>query len=312
MRWTEVKIITASEHEDIVTDILYNSGANGLAIEDPDDILDLKKREKDWDFIEPTIMDVEKGTIVLKAYFPCTDDFPRILESIQNKVENTPKELGSKPYGKVKTTELDDEDYSENWKQYFKTFKIGDNIVIKPTWEDYQGSDEDLIIELDPGMAFGTGDHETTSMCIKALEKYLEKGMEVYDVGCGSGILSIVSAKLGAGKVSAIDLDELSVKTSKENIKNNNVEDIVNVVKGNLLDKIDGKSDLIIANIVAEVIVEITKDLDKYLKTGGLFITSGIIEDKITMVEEALLDKNFKILEVRTLNDWALIIARRG
>lgn len=312
MKWTEVKVITSSEYEDIITDILYDAGANGLAIEDPDDILDLKKRESDWDFIDDSLIKLDRGKIVIKAYYPCSDDFDETLEIIRQRIEKSPDNQSKKAYGKVKTKELEDTDYSENWKRYFKTFKIGENIVIKPTWEDYQAQGEELIIEIDPGMAFGTGGHETTSMCITALEKYLSQGMEVYDIGCGSGILSIVSAKLGAKKVKAIDLDELSIKASRDNMILNQVEDIVTVEKGNLLDKLEGKADLVVANIVAEVIVEMVKDLDKYLKDGGIFITSGIIEEKIPMVEEILLDNNFRILEIEGLNDWSLIVARKG
>ena len=312
MKWTEVKVITSSEYEDIVTDILYEAGANGLAIEDPDDILDLKKRETDWDFIDESLMDLDTGKIVIKAYYPCTDSFNETLEVIKEKVEKTPQSRGMKAYGKLKTKELEDTDYSENWKQYFKTFKIGKNIVIKPTWENYEAEVNYLLIEIDPGMAFGTGGHETTSMCISALEKYLSLGMEVYDIGCGSGILSIVSAKLGAKKVTAIDLDEMSIKATKDNLALNQVEDIVSVEKGNLLDKLEGKVDLVVANIVAEVIVELVKNLDKYIKPNGIFITSGIIEEKIPMVEEILLDNNFTILEIESLNDWSLIVARKG
>lgn len=312
MKWTEIKIITSSQYEDIVTDIFYEAGANGLAIEDPDDILDLKKRESDWDFIESSIMDIDKGKIVIKAYFPCTDDFADTLETIQEKLETTPKIEGKKPYGKLKTTEIEDTDYSENWKQYFKPFKIGENIVIKPTWEDYKGNGEDLIIEIDPGMAFGTGSHETTSMCISALEKYLKPGMEVFDIGCGSGILSVVAAKLGASKVMAIDLDHMCIQTSKENVKINHVKDIVKVEKGNLLDNVEGKANIIVANIIAEVIVNMAGDLQEYLNPNGIFIASGIIEEKIPMVEDKLLDNNFEILEMQVLNGWALIVARRG
>ena len=312
MKWTEIKIITSSEYEDIVTDILYEAGANGLAIEDPDDILDLKKRESDWDFIENSLIDIDRGKIVIKAYFPCSDDFTYILESIKDKVEITPKIEGKTPYGKLKAREIEDTDYSENWKQYFKPFKIGDNIVIKPTWEEYKANEEDLIIEIDPGMAFGTGSHETTSMCISALEKHLKSGMEVFDVGCGSGILSIVAAKLGARNVTAVDLDELCIKASKDNVQINQVMDIVKVEKGNLLDTIESRADIVVANIIAEVIVEIVGDLEKFLNPNGLFIASGIIEEKIPMVEEILLDNDFEILEIEALNDWSLIVAKRG
>lgn len=159
-------------------------------------------------------------------------------------------------------------------------------------------------------MAFGTGSHETTMMCTEALEEYVNQGDTVFDVGCGSGILAIVAGKLGAKDVIAIDLDETCVKVSKENVEKNNVSSIVDVKHGNLLDLIQGKADIVVANIIAEIIVDITKDLKDYLYDDGIFICSGIISEKKSMVEESLLSNNFKILQVKENNGWVCIISK--
>ncbi len=312
MEWTEVNVITSSENEDIVSAILYEAGAMGLTIEDPKDIIEYSKTKDDWDFIDSSLFEVSFEGIQLKAYFSESKDLIKIIETIKRNIEAEPILNGEKPLGKVVISVVDDQDWAENWKQYYKPKRIGEKIVIKPTWESFESLPGDIIIELDPGMAFGTGTHETTIMCTEALEAYVVEDSTVFDVGTGSGILSIVAAKLGAEKVIAVDMDELCVKVSNENILVNNVENIVEVKQGNLLDVIQGQADIIVANIIAEIIVHMTKDIRSFLKDKGIFITSGIITEKIYMVEEALLENGFKILEVKKMNSWACIIASKN
>ena len=189
--------------------------------------------------------------------------------------------------------------------------RVGRNLVIKPSWEDYEEKPKDIIIELDPGMAFGTGDHETTFMCLEALEEFIDSDNLVYDIGCGSGILSIAASKLGAKKVVGVDLVPLAVEVSKENVKINNETEDVEIIHGNLLDVVEDKADLIVANIIAEIIVEMSNDLKDFLKIDGLFIGSGIILSKIDLVVNALEKAGFEILEIREMNEWACIIARK-
>lgn len=196
-------------------------------------------------------------------------------------------------------------------EKYYKPLKIGERIIIKPTWEDYDQEPNDIVIELDPGMAFGTGTHETTEMCAEALESFVKPGDHIYDIGCGSGILSIVAAKLGAEKVTAIDIDPVCIDVSNENIKINHVEDRVQAHQGDLFNVVSDEVDLIVSNIIAEVIAGMVKDLNKYLKDGGIFITSGIILSKVELVENALRDNNFEIIETKRLREWACIIARK-
>lgn len=307
MNWTEVQIKTTAELEDVISNILYDAGANGLAIEDPGDILEMMKSKGDWDFIDSSLINQDLDGILIKAYFSESDDLENIIQGIKSRIDNNPELIADENI--VTINVVDDNDWAESWKKYYKPIRIGTNIIIKPSWEDYQLVEDDIIIELDPGMAFGTGTHETTMMCTEALERFVKSRDIVYDIGCGSGILSIVAAKLGASKVVGVDLDELCVKVSNKNIILNNVEDIIEIKNGNLLDVVEGKANIIVSNIIAEIIAEMTKDLKEYLSDDGIFITSGIILEKIELVENALLENGFKILDIMRKNEWACIIA---
>ncbi len=311
MKWIEVQVKTTSENEELVSELLYKCGATGLAIEDPNDIITFSKTEKDWDFIDQKLMSPSFEGIIIKAYYNLEDGILDTIEFLKDEIQRYPVQKGEKPYGEISFIEVDDQSWSDNWKNFFRTIIIKDKIIIKPSWEDYEEKPGDIVIELDPGMAFGTGSHETTMMCTEALEENVTKGVTVFDVGCGSGILAIVAAKLGAEKVIAIDLDETCVNVSRENVENNGVSEIVDVKHGNLLDLIQGKADIIVANIVAEIIVGMSADLQNYLKEDGTFICSGIITEKIKMVEDSLIDNGFKILQVKENNGWACIISKK-
>lgn len=312
MKWTEIKVSTNAENEDIVSSILYEVGAMGLTIEDPNDIVELTKRVDDWDFIDDSLFQSEFEGIIIKAYYSELEDLISIVEKVKNRLEIEPVLAGEKLLGKVIISTVDEKDWAESWKQYYKPKRIGEKIVIKPTWEDFEEKPGDIIIELDPGMAFGTGTHETTIMCAEALESHVKTNSTVFDIGCGSGVLSIVAAKLGAKEVIGVDLDEVCVKVSNENIEMNKVEDIIEIRKGNLLDVVKGKANIIVANIIAEIIASITGDIGSFLEEDGLFISSGIIIEKIPLVENALVENGFKILEVRKMNSWACIIASKN
>lgn len=304
MNWIEVKIKTRPENEDIVSHILYDNGANGLAIEDPRDITALSKREEDWDFIDPQLVKVDDDGIVLKAYFSEEEDINAITGRISEFIE-------SQGLGEILFSEVDESDWAENWKKHYKTTRIGKSIVIKPSWEAYEPETGDILIHLDPGMAFGTGSHETTAMCTEALEKYVKPGTTVFDVGCGSGILSVVAAKLGADRVLGIDLDPMCVKVSKENFKINEVEDKTEVIQGNLLDMVDEKADIIVANIIAEIVAGLIPELKDFLKEEGIIIASGIIDEKLHLVEDSLVHSGYSILDSRSLNGWCAVVAKR-
>lgn len=214
--------------------------------------------------------------------------------------------------GRVYTDSIKEEDWANNWKQYYKPTRIGKNIVIKPEWEDYEPSGDDIVIRMDPGMAFGTGSHETTSMCIANLEKYVDKDSTVFDIGCGSGILGIVAAKLGAKDVVGIDIDAVAVKVANENILMNGVQDIMLAMEGNLADDMDKnrKADIVVANIIADIIIILAKDVKNFLKEGGIFISSGIILAKVDEVVASLEENGFEVVSVEKKGEWACVIAR--
>lgn len=302
MEWVEIVVESCPERENHVQDVLYSAGATGLAIEDPNDIIELSKSESDWDFIDLELLELDKDVLTIKAYFQQVEGLEKKIDYIRKNVPNCI----------VNVNQIDPTEWEESYKKYYKPFKIGKTIIVKPSWEEYEKSEEDLIIHLDPGMAFGTGTHETTKMCTMALEDYLKEGDLVYDIGCGSGILSIISAKLGARKVIGVDLDPNSVRVSRENAKINSVEDIVEIREGNLFNKVEAKSDIIVANIIAEVIIMMSKDIGKYLKDDGIFIASGIILDKISLVEKALEFNNFNIIKTDVQGEWACIIAKKN
>lgn len=308
MTWVEIQVKTTTEFEEIVANIMYDLGVTGLAIEDPRDILEFEQLEGDWDYIEPSLFDLESNSITIKAYFPEGEDLLDKIELARDNIERKPLKEHGKSLGEVTILEVYEKDWSEAWKKYFKPLKIGEKIVIKPSWEEYKKVEDEIIVELDPGMAFGTGTHETTILCIRALEKYVRKGNVVYDIGCGSGVLSIVAAKLGAKKVIGVDLDPVCVNVSNENIVINEVSSAIEIKKGNLLDVVDGKADIIVSNIIAEVIINMVDSLKNYLFDEGIFIASGIINEKVGVVEQALIRNGFKILEINRMEDWASIV----
>ncbi len=311
LKWTEVKIKTEPKYEDIVSSILYDIGVAGLAIEDPRDIIE-KAKDPSWDYIEPDelLEKYDTDEIIIKAYFSDEENLELILDDIKNYIVTLPKAENGEPYGEIELDEVFEQDWANNWKQFYKVTRLGENIVIKPSWEDYEPEEKDIVIKLDPGMAFGTGTHETTSLCVEQIEKNADKDSTLLDVGCGSGILSIVAAKLGLKDIVGVDIDELAVKVSRENAEINGVSDLIDFRKGDLLNVVDEKYDFVVANILAEIIVILNKDIRKCLKDDGLFIASGIILDKIDKVKESLDESGLEVIDVITKGEWACILSR--
>lgn len=311
MYWTEFELITRAENEDYIVSGLYDLKINSLSIEDPKEADRLDQNKESWDYIEEDIFTIEKGLIKIKVYFSDEDKPREKIEKIRKFLFES-KDLNIKEED-ITIRQVREEDWSENWKAYYKPLEIGEKIVIKPSWESYEPRPGQVIIELDPGMAFGTGTHETTFMCGEALQNYVKPGHRVYDIGTGSGILSIIASKLGASPVLGVDLDPLAIKTSLENARINGLDlgRDIDFKEGDLLNKLSHKADLVVANIIAEVIASIAEDVYKILKPGGVFISSGIILEKLDLVEESLTREGFEILEVLKKNSWACIVARR-
>lgn len=310
MKWIEVQIKTTTEAVEVVSNILYEAGVGGLVIEDPNDVIFQNKNEGDWDYIDPTLVEQNFEGVIVKGYLPESEDLIDKIELIKQNVEKIPQYNLDKGLGEVTTSEVYEKDWANSWKKYYKPKKIGEKIVVKPSWESYEKKTEDIVIELDPGMAFGTGTHETTIMCIKQLEKYVHQHDIVFDIGCGTGILSIAAAKLGAISTIGIDLDEVSVKVAKENVRKNGVANTVQIRKGNLLDVVDGKANVIVANIIAEVIVKLAEAVPKFLLEDGVFIASGIILDKIKDVKAALDKNGLEVIDEMKMGEWACLVSR--
>ena len=307
--WIEVRVITKSEALEPISGIFYGLDCKGVAIEDPEDLFGREQGPLTWDFADINVLEHKGKFAVVKGYFSEEDNIDEIIAYINEKIEEI-KALGiDVGEGKVEFEKMYEEDWANNWKKYYKPSKVGEKIVVKPIWEEYEAKDEELVVELDPGMAFGTGEHETTRMCIQALEKYVQKDSTVFDVGCGSGILAIAAAKLGAKLAVGVDLDPVAVESAKENVGFNNIDNI-EILHGNLIEVIDGKADIVVANIIAEIICILTEDVSRVIKPNGYFITSGIIHDRVEMVTNKLEECGFEVVKVNKDGEWNCIIAK--
>ena len=300
MKYIEVKIYTSQEGIDPLTCILMDMGIAGFAIEDARDFQDLmdKKNSYDWDYIDESLMELEHVRTSVTFYLEDTADGRSLLEQLRGEYE-----LVWKP--------VEDSDWKDNWKEYFKPAKITDRIVIKPTWEDYEKSEGELVIEIDPGMAFGTGTHPTTSLCVKLLEKYIEPEKDsVLDVGCGSGILAIASALLGAREILAVDIDPVAVEVSKENMELNQLSDKIRVMEGDLTKGLNEKTDIVVANLMADLVMMLSKDVAAHLKGKSIYISSGILIEKQAEVVAAIEECGFRILDILEEGEWCAIAAQ--
>lgn len=307
--WIEVRVITKSEALEPVSGIFYSLDCKGVAIEDPEDILGREQGPLTWDFADINVLEHKGKVAVVKAYFAEEDNIDDVLAYVKERLEEL-KEMGiDLGEAKVESEKMYEEDWANTWKQYYKPSKVGEKIVVKPIWEEYEAKAGELVVDLDPGMAFGTGTHETTRMCIQALERYVKEDTTVFDVGCGSGILAIAAAKLGAKLAVGVDLDPVAVQSSKENVAYNNLDNI-EILHGNLVEVIEGKADVVVANILAEIICILIDDVKRVLKEGGVFITSGIIHDRVDMVCEKLEGSGFEVIEKNRDGEWNCIVAK--
>ncbi|HSO58474.1 MAG TPA: 50S ribosomal protein L11 methyltransferase [Paenisporosarcina sp.] len=311
MKWSELSIHTTHEAVEAISNVLHEAGASGVVIEDSMEFA----RERQDMFGEIYALDPNdfpaKG-VILKAYLPVTSFLGETVEEVKLAIKNLSNYGINVGENEVVISEVNEEDWATAWKKYYHPVKISERFTIVPTWETYEPvTTDELIIELDPGMAFGTGTHPTTVMCLQALEKTVKSGDYVTDVGTGSGVLAIGAALLGAKHVHALDLDEVAVRSAKINVKLNNVEHIADVVHGNLLDNVEQESDVVVANILAEIIMSFTDDAFQIVKEGGMFITSGIIGAKKEDVKESLETAGFIIVEVMMMEDWVTILSMK-
>jgi len=307
-KWNEIKIVLMEEDLEYIQGILYSMDVKGISIEDPSDMLGREQGPLTWDFADINIFEYGKDKAVVRAYFNIDVDVKEIINEIKTRIENAKEfDVNIKDY-EIFSEEVNEEDWANEWKKYYKPTKVGNRFVIKPLWEEYEAKGDEIILQMDPGMAFGTGTHETTRLCLEAIENYMKKDTRVFDIGTGSGILAIGASLLGAKDVVGVDLDIVAVDSAKENVRYNHLEN-VEILHGNLMDVVDGTADIIVANIIAEVILILIDDVKKMINEDGVFISSGIIREKEKMVTDALHEKGFSIKEVRREGEWVCIVS---
>lgn len=316
MEWLEVTVYTTNEGIEPVSGRLYQVGIGGVSIEDETEFLDFLENNKgSWDYVDDDLLKSMHKETTVKFYVPKTADGMETLASAKATLDELKEYDTEKAFGRLElsTENLKEEDWANNWKQYFHPIKIGDRILVKPEWEETENEDARLVFSINPGMSFGTGSHHTTKMCIEYLENAVTEGCNMLDLGCGSGILSIISILLGAKEAFAIDIDPLAADIAKDNAALNNVEaEKLSAVAGNIITDealkakvLENQYDIVAANIVADVIIAIAPFAYKAVKAGGIFITSGIIEDRMDDVTKALEGAGFEIRDVKRSADWA-------
>jgi ribosomal protein L11 methyltransferase len=309
MKWIEIKVVFDQAGNDpadrqlaadLISDIFYDFGLQGVVVEDPGII-----PEEDW--AEDAVGRAVSHSV--SAYLPEDSQAETRCRTLEKKLAHLEEQFGI--ISRISYKERDDEDWAHAWKAYFWPQKISRRLVVKPTWREYTTASDDIVIELDPGMAFGTGTHPTTALCAAMIEAYLQKGDRFLDVGTGSGILMIAAARLGAARVCGIDRDETAVEVAAANLKLNSIQPHRFEVKAaNLIDETNDTYDIIAANILTHVILELITDIRRVLNPGGIFICSGIIEKKQRQVARALQKIGFDIIEAAVKEEWVAITAR--
>lgn len=318
MKWIKIGIKTTTEAVDFISNLFDEIGLEGIQIEDN---IPISEEDKEAMFIDilPEI-GPDDGTAFVSSYVEADRNIKQLVKEIEEGLEEL-KLFVNLGEANILVEETDDEDWLHNWKAFFKPFRVAEDIVIKPTWEELEERKEgDFIIEIDPGTAFGTGAHETTKLCILGLRKYITKETKLLDIGCGSGILSIIGLKLGAKSAVLTDIDPAALIATNENLKVNQLsEQTYCVLQGNIIEdsilqnKVGiGVYDIVVANILADVIIPLSKEVGQHLKEDGVFISSGIIYTKKQEVQEALIQNNFHIIETNEMGDWVSFVAKKG
>lgn len=317
MKYTKISLSTTTEAVDFISNLFDEIGLEGIQIEDN---IPLSEEDKKAMFIDilPELPE-DDGTATVSSYFdPAAFEIPQLQKKIEEGLQEISMFVN---IGEAKLTfsDTDDKDWLNNWKEFFKPFRLADNILIKPTWEELdQVAKDDIVIEIDPGIAFGTGSHETTKLCILGLKKYITSDTMLLDVGCGSGILSIIGLKLGAIHAVGTDIDEHALEATRENIEINHItSEQFELYAGNIIeeDKIQQqvgfrKYQVVVANILADIIIPLSGEIAQHMTKDGVFISSGILNTKADEVESALLKNGFHIVEKNEMGDWVSFVAK--
>lgn len=310
MQWIEVNVAVTHEAVEAVADIMNSVGAKGVAIEDPQLINELRNSGT-WELCD--IPEQENTEVVtVSAYYADDEKLQDRLAAIESELALVEERIGNYRFGNTRFRTVSEQDWANEWKQYFHVTHVGKSMVIKPSWEDYTPAEGEHVIEIDPGMAFGTGTHHTTNMCMERLEKVLPVDATVFDVGTGSGILAIAAALLGAKEVKAVDIDGVAVRVARENVAENNLSDKIDVKEGDLLHGTEGKADLIIANIIADIIIMLLKDIPVKLKDDGIFLASGIIEERVEDIEAEAKLNGLEVVNIDYRGGWVVMQMRKA
>jgi len=317
MEWTEVNIYTTTAAIELLTAKLMDIGIKGFAIQDAEDFNEfLENKNGQWDYIDEDLMGLSHCETCITVYLPCNEQGVDMLNAIRSMLSDLKASDSDDIYGRLEAelTSIREEDWANNWKQYFKPLKVGERLVIKPSWEEYKDDGQRIILEIDPASSFGTGQHHTTRLCLELLEKSLSNGDKLLDMGCGSGILSIGALLLGAGNAVAVDIEQNAAETALENaVKNHISPDVYKTYFGNILtdeklaSEIEDKYDIITANIVADVLIAMKEHFVRYIRNGGTLIVSGIIEERMDEVISALESVGFKNPEANIKEGWAAV-----
>jgi len=306
MKFTELTVHTTTEGSELVADIMWRYTNYGVAISDVKDVIALQSnRVMYWDYIDDALTK-DRGDVLVKAFIPL-DETKKILPLIRADMEELFANCaGVLSVGTLETSrrEVEGDDWLEIWRKHFRPIRIGEKIVVCPEWIKYEKKPCEQVVYLDSNMAFGTGEHETTAMCLKLLQEYLTPDSVCIDVGCGSGILGISAVKLGAKHAYLTDIDYVAVDSANHNCKINGVTEKVTVAHSNLLENAEIKGDIMLANITAEILCMLAPSIPKNLKKGGVLILSGIIESRLNMVKEAFSAQGLKLIKELKEGEW--------
>lgn len=303
MDFTEIIVEVKTEDIEKAGNIAHMVVPYGIYIEDYSSLEEETLEIAHIDLIDEELLKKDRNIGYIHVYINAEENFKEAILFLEERY----REAGIN--FKISTNICKDEDFMNSWKKYFKPIPVGEKLLIRPIWEEPIEQTNRVILNLEPGLAFGTGTHETTRLCLTMLEKYLKQGMNVLDVGCGSGILSIASILLGASSATGIDIDQTAVKTAIENAKNNNCEKQFTALCGDLTEKITKKYDIVLANIVADVILRLNTEIEKYMQKNALYIMSGIIDTRANEVIESV-SKKFDVIEKQEENGWVCLVAR--
>lgn len=321
MNWTELCIFTSTEGSDILCGCLLGIGINGFVVRDSKDFEEfLENKTGNWDYIDDDLMNLKDCETSVTVYLPDNAQGKEMFDSIKSELSRLKEIDEENLFGRLEYEfrNVCEEDWANNWKQYFKPLCVGDKLLIKPSWEEATVNDSRIILEIDPASSFGTGQHNTTQLCLELLEKNINGNEKVLDLGCGSGILSIAAILLGAGYCTAVDIDQNSVKIARENAEKNNIPEgkytayCGNVITDDELVKtIRNGYKIVVANIVADVLIGMSDLFSDFLTDDGILIMSGIIVERKDEVVEAVENQGFKVISVAEKDGWAAVSMKK-